>query len=203
MTFAPDRPAVLAVMTLPPFYLEPLRAAFEVYERLHETDPQAFARVAPRIRAITGGGESHVPLQLMQRLPALEVVSIMGVGYDRVDVQAALERRIPVTHTPDVLNDEVADLAIGLMLSVARRIPQADRYVREGRWATQGNMPLAVKMSGAWASSAWAVSGLRSQDARKASACPSPTRRATRGRSRPMPISPAPANWPRTSISWS
>jgi hydroxypyruvate reductase len=148
MTFAPDRPAVLAVMTLPPFYLEPLRAAFEVYERLHETDPQAFARVAPRIRAITGGGESHVPLQLMQRLPALEVVSIMGVGYDRVDVQAALERRIPVTHTPDVLNDEVADLAIGLMLSVARRIPQADRYVREGRWATQGNMPLAVKMSG-------------------------------------------------------
>ncbi len=73
----------------------------------------------------------------------------MGVGYDRVDVPAAIERGIPVTHTPDVLNDEVADLAIGLMLSVARRIPQADRYVRAGRWAAEGPMPLARKMSGA------------------------------------------------------
>jgi len=71
------------------------------------------------------------------------------VGYDGVDVAAALERRVPVTHTPGVLNDEVADLAIGLMLSVARRIPLADRYVRAGRWAKEGPMPLARKVSGA------------------------------------------------------
>ncbi len=71
------------------------------------------------------------------------------MGYDKVDVAAAIARKVPVTHTPDVLNDEVADLAIGLMLSVARRIPQADRYVRDGKWETQGNMPLARKMSGA------------------------------------------------------
>jgi len=143
------RPAVLTVVKLPPFYLEPLRAAFTVHDRLHETDPEAFARIAPTIRAITGGGESQVPRALMERLPALELISIMGVGYDKVDVTAARERAIPVTHTPDVLNDEVADLAIGLMLSVARRIPQADRYVREGRWAAEGPMPLARKMSGA------------------------------------------------------
>jgi hydroxypyruvate reductase len=143
------RPAVLTVAKLPPFYMEPLAAAFDVHERLHETDPQAFARIAPSIRAITGGGESQVPRALMEKLPALEMISIMGVGYDKVDVAAAIERRIPVTHTPDVLNDEVADLAIGLMLSVARRIPLADRYVREGQWVAKGAMPLARKMSGA------------------------------------------------------
>jgi hydroxypyruvate reductase len=144
-----SRPAVLTVAKLPPFYLEPLRAAFEVHDRLHETDPAAFARIAPTIRGVTGGGESLVPRALMAQLPALGIVSIMGVGYDRVDVPAALERGIPVTHTPNVLNDEVADLAIGLMLSVARRIPQADRYVRAGEWEAKGNMPLARKMSGA------------------------------------------------------
>lgn len=141
------RPAVLTVMNIPPFYLEPLRAAFTVHEQLHLKDPVAFAQVAPTIRAVTGGGESVVTRALMDSLPALEMVSIMGVGYDKVDVAAALERRIPVTHTPNVLNDEVADLAIGLMLSVARRIPQADRYVKDGRWASEGNLPLARKMS--------------------------------------------------------
>lgn len=145
----PARPAVLTVANLPPFYLEPLRAAFTVHDRLHETDPAAFEKVAPTIRAVTGGGESQVPRALQDRLPALEMISIMGVGYDKVDVAAAKERGIPVTHTPNVLNDEVADLALGLMLSVARRIPLADRYVREGSWESKGNMPLARKMSGA------------------------------------------------------
>lgn len=149
MSASSTRPAVLTAMKLPPFYLEPLRAAFTVHERLHETDPEAFARIAPGIRAITGGGESQVSQALMDRLPALEMISIMGVGYDRVDVQAARARGVPVTHTPDVLNDEVADLAIGLMLSVARRIPHADRYVRADRWAREGALPLARKVSGA------------------------------------------------------
>ena len=143
-----SRPSVLAVMKLPPFYEAPLKAAFTVHDRLHLTDPEAFAKLAPTIRAITGGGESQVPRELMAKLPALEIVSIMGVGYDKVDVGAALERNIPVTHTPDVLNDEVADLALALMLSVARKVPQADRYVREGRWERDGNMPLATKMTG-------------------------------------------------------
>ena len=129
--------------------MEQLTAVYVVHDRLHETDPAAFAKVAPQIRAIAGSGESKVPRSLMDQLPALELVSIMGVGYDGVDVPAALERRIPVTHTPGVLNDEVADLAIGLMLSIARRIPQADQYVRAGRWGKEGAMPLTRKVSGA------------------------------------------------------
>jgi hydroxypyruvate reductase len=145
---ASNQPAVLTVMPLPPFYLEPLKAAFTVHERLHLTDPQAFAKVAPTIRGITGGGESQVPKSLIDQLPALELISVFGVGYDKVDVQAAKARGVPVTHTPEVLNDEVADLALGLMLSVARKIPQADRYVKDNLWADKGNMPLTRKMSG-------------------------------------------------------
>ncbi|MDP1693383.1 MAG: 2-hydroxyacid dehydrogenase [Burkholderiaceae bacterium] len=126
----------------------PLQAAFTVHDRLHEEDAAAFKRIAPRIRAICGSGESKVSAELIAKLPALEIVSIMGVGYDGVDVAAAKARGVLVAHTPDVLNDDVADLALALMLSIARRIPQADQHVRQGRWPA-GPMPLARKMSGA------------------------------------------------------
>ncbi len=144
-----SHPHILTVAKLPAFLMQRLSAVYSVHDRLHETDPAGFAEVAPLIRGIAGSGESSVSRQFMKQLPALEIVSIMGVGYDGVDVAAALERRIPVTHTPNVLNDEVADLAFGLMLSVARQIPQADRYIRQGRWARDGAMPLARKVSGA------------------------------------------------------
>jgi lactate dehydrogenase-like 2-hydroxyacid dehydrogenase len=142
-------PPILSVAKLSPLLMEQLTAAYVVHDRLHEADPAAFSKVAPHIRGIVGSGESKVPRALMDQLPALEIVSIMGVGYDGVDVPAALERGIPVTHTPGVLNDEVADLAIGLMLSIARRIPQSDQYVRAGRWGKEGVMPLTRKVSGA------------------------------------------------------
>ncbi len=143
------RPHLLTVAKLAPLFADQLSDDYEVHDRLHETDPTAFAKVAALIRGIAGSGESKVPRALMDQLPALEVVSIMGVGYDGVDVAAAMERKISVTHTPGVLNDEVADLAIGLMLSIARRIPQADQYVRAGRWGKEGVMPLTRKVSGA------------------------------------------------------
>ncbi len=142
-----DKPELLTVARLPPFLLEPLQRAFTVHERLHEQDPAALARVAPSIRAICGSGESKVSAELINMLPALEIISIMGVGYDGVDVAAAKARGVMVGHTPDVLNDDVADLALALMLNVARRIPQADQYVRQGKWPG-GPMPLARKMSG-------------------------------------------------------
>ena len=139
---------VLAVSKLSPLWTPQLHAAYTVHDRLHETDPAAFERLAPQIRAIAASGESKVPAELIARLPALEVISVMGVGYDGVDVPAAKARGIPVTHTPNVLNDDVADLAIGLALCAARQLPQADRYVRDGSWAAKGPMPLARKLSG-------------------------------------------------------
>jgi hydroxypyruvate reductase len=143
-----SKPDVLAVAKLSPLLQPQLDAAFTVHHRLHETDPAALAAMAPRIRAIAGSGESKVPAELIAQLPALEVISIMGVGYDGVDVAAAKARGVMVTHTPNVLNDDVADLALGLMLAAARQLPAADRYVRAGHW-TGGPMPLARKMSGA------------------------------------------------------
>ena len=139
---------VLAAAKLSPLYTAQLGAAFRFHDRLHETDPAAFAQVASQIRAVAASGDSKVSAELMARLPALELISVMGVGYDGVDVAAARARGVMVTHTPNVLNDDVADLAIGLMLCAARQLPAADRYVRAGQWLN-GPMPLARKMSGA------------------------------------------------------
>jgi len=139
---------VLSVANLSPALMKQLTAAYTVHQRLHETDPAAFALVAPRIAAIAASGESKVSAALMDQLPALKIISVMGVGYDGVDVAAAKARGVVVTHTPGVLNDDVADLAIALMLGVSRQIALADRYVRAGQW-TSGPLPLGRKMSGA------------------------------------------------------
>lgn len=143
-----SKPEILAVAKLWPPYLEELQQTYVVHDRTHELDAAAFAQIAPRIKAIAGGGESQVTGDLMAQLPALEMISVFGVGYDRYDVVAARERGIPITNTPDVLTDDVADMGISLMLAVARTIPQADKYVREGQWPS-GPLPLARKVTGA------------------------------------------------------
>src|SRR5450755_4673811 len=139
---------VLTAARLWPPMMEALQGAFRVHDRVHQSDAGAFAAAAPRIRAIAASGESKVPRELIAQLPALEIISVFGVGYDGIDVAAARERGIAVTHTPNVLNDEVADLAIALVLAVSRRLIEADRYVRSGQWS-KGPMPLARKVSGA------------------------------------------------------
>jgi lactate dehydrogenase-like 2-hydroxyacid dehydrogenase len=143
-----DRTEVLTAARLWPPMMEALRGAFVVHDRIHQSDAAAFAAAAPRIRAIAASGESKLPRELIAQLPNLEIISVFGVGYDGVDVAAARERGIAVTHTPNVLNDEVADLAMALVLAVSRRLVEADRYVRSGAWAN-GPMPLARKVSGA------------------------------------------------------
>ena len=113
-----DRIEVLTAAKLWPPMMESLRGAFTVHDRIHQGgDAAAFAAAAPRIRAIAASGESKVPRELIAQLPKLELISVFGVGYDGVDVAAARERGIAVTHTPNVLNDEVADLAIALVLA--------------------------------------------------------------------------------------
>ena len=142
------KPDVLAVAKLHPFYLQALQTLYTVHDRTHTEDPAAFAALAPRIVGVAGTGEASVPRSLLAQLPQAKVVSVFGVGYDGVDVGAAIEFGIPVTHTPDVLTDDVADLAMGLVLSVGRAIPQADQFVRAGRWPS-GPIALARKVSGA------------------------------------------------------
>jgi lactate dehydrogenase-like 2-hydroxyacid dehydrogenase len=114
--------------------------------RLHEApDKDALlAGIRDRVRGIAGG---NVGPDLMDRLPKLEIVANFGVGYDTIDTKAARERNIRVTNTPNVLNDAVAELTIGLMIALARRIPQADQFVRQGKWA-KGNFAFATELTG-------------------------------------------------------
>lgn len=143
-----SKPEILAVANVHPLYLNALKEVFMVHERVHEGSPVEFAKIAPRIVGVAAGGESQVPRSLLEQLPNLKLVSVFGVGYDGIDVQAAVARGVIVTHTPGVLTDDVADLAIGLVLAVSRQIVQADQHVRTGRWP-QGPMPLGRKVSGA------------------------------------------------------
>lgn len=101
--------------------------------KLHETEDKDAWLTAngARIRAHAGSG---VQKGLMEALPNLEIIASFGVGYDNIDTSTAKARNIRVTNTPDVLNDAVAELTIGLMISLARRIPQSDQFVRQGKW---------------------------------------------------------------------
>jgi lactate dehydrogenase-like 2-hydroxyacid dehydrogenase len=121
-----------------------LQEKFVVHERDHIRDRQVFGRV----RDLVGGGESKIDGSYMALFPALEMISVCGVGYDGIDVAAAKKRGIMVTHTPEVLNDDVADLALGLLLSVARKIPAADRFTRNADWL-DGPFQLTRKLTGA------------------------------------------------------
>jgi lactate dehydrogenase-like 2-hydroxyacid dehydrogenase len=114
--------------------------------KLHEAaDKEALIReLAPRLRAIAGG---NVSAELMDKLPRLEMIANFGVGYDSIDTKAARERGIHVTNTPNVLNDAMAEITIGLMVALARQLPQADRFVREGKWP-KGSYPLQVELNG-------------------------------------------------------
>jgi len=105
--------------------------------KLHlQADPAAYlAEIAPRIRAHAGSG---VKGDLIAKLPNLEIIASFGVGVDNIDLAAAKAANVRVTNTPDVLNDAVAELTIGLMISLARRIPQGDRFVRDGKWLNGG-----------------------------------------------------------------
>jgi lactate dehydrogenase-like 2-hydroxyacid dehydrogenase len=114
--------------------------------KLHEAaDKEALIReLAPRLRAIAGG---NVDAELMDKLPKLEIIANFGVGYDSIDTKAAKQRGIHVTNTPNVLNDAMAEITVGLMVALARRLPQSDRFVREGKW-TKGSYPLQVELNG-------------------------------------------------------
>jgi hydroxypyruvate reductase len=143
------QPVVFSAAALSPIFVAKLKEAFDFHDRPHLNDEAAFARLAPQVSVVAASGDSKVTAEYMARLPALKLISVMGVGYDGVDVAAAKARGIVVTHTPDVLNDDVADLALALMLSAARRLPQADQYVRQGQWLAKGPMALQTKVSGA------------------------------------------------------
>jgi lactate dehydrogenase-like 2-hydroxyacid dehydrogenase len=120
-----------------------------VHRLWSEPDPDAaLARIAPNIRAIAGTWHApKIDANLMSRLPHLEIVSSFGVGYDHVDAAWAAKNGVLVTHTPGVLDAETADTAMALTLMAVRRYPQAERYLKAGRWPS-APFPLTASLRG-------------------------------------------------------
>jgi lactate dehydrogenase-like 2-hydroxyacid dehydrogenase len=140
---------VLSIGSFPEATNAELANRFAVDRHFHCPAPEALsAELRSRIRGIATEANRGADRALIAALPKLEVISVFGVGTDSVDLAAARERNVPVTNTPGILTDEVADLAIGLMLASARQILFADRYVREGLWASKGPIPLGRSVGG-------------------------------------------------------
>ncbi len=142
------KPDVLVLVDFHPPTTEAVAAEFNAHRLWLAPDPDAFvAGIADKVRAVLTSGISGIESGLMARLPKLEVIACIGVGVDAIDLDAARQRGIIVTNTPDLLNDCVADMGIGLTIATLRRIGAGERFVRAGRWL-KGSMPLAWKVSG-------------------------------------------------------
>lgn len=141
-------PHVLMCGPYPAWDMEPMAASWPLHKLWEAEDREALIEAcAPVVRAIATRGELGASAGLIGRLPRLEIIACYGVGTDAIDLAAARARGIRVTNTPDVLTGDVADIAVGLALSVMRRIPAADAYVRSGAWATR-NMDLVTRLYG-------------------------------------------------------
>jgi lactate dehydrogenase-like 2-hydroxyacid dehydrogenase len=140
---------VLSIGSFPEATNAELANRFGITRHFNRPAPDALsAELKACIRGIATEANRGADRALIAALPKLEVISVFGVGTDSVDLAAARERNIPVSNTPDILTDEVADLAIGLMLASARQIVFADRYVRDGSWASKGPIPLGRSVGG-------------------------------------------------------
>src|SRR5262249_28610669 len=127
----------LMIEAIMPLVDEGVEARFTLHRLWEAEDPDALvSRLAPSLRYIVAGGSFHrkVGADMMAKLPKLEFISSFGVGYDHVDARWAGAHGIVVTNTPDVLTEEVADTALGLLLCTVRQLSQAERHLRAGKW---------------------------------------------------------------------
>ena len=133
---------ILQLVPLRPEVQKELEARYRLHGKAD------FDKVAAVVRGCVTNGHSGPPPEMIDRMPKLEIIASASVGYDGIPVEYARSKGIPVTNTPDVLNDDVADLAIALMIMTARKLVVTDRYVRSGRWPKEGEHPLANRASG-------------------------------------------------------
>lgn len=120
--------------------LQRLPEMFDIV-RLERADSDLVTAEMADIRGIAVSG--RIPAGLMDALPGLEIIANFGVGYDGIDVKHAAAKGIAVTNTPDVLSEEVADTAVGLLINTLRLLPQAEEWLRQGRWVREGAFPLS------------------------------------------------------------
>lgn len=138
--------ALLLLSSLPDSFINHLSEHFDchLYASL---DEQQFLAVAPSVRGIVTAANSSVTQAFIARLPALEIISVLGVGYDGIDLDAAREHNVLVTNTPGLSTEDIADFAMTLLLCAARQVLAADRFVRQGEWVT-GRYPMTPRVFG-------------------------------------------------------
>jgi lactate dehydrogenase-like 2-hydroxyacid dehydrogenase len=131
-----EKADVLLIGAPKPVMVEGLEPKVHLHKLVEAKDEDAFlAALAPHLRGIAIAYTSNrIDGAFMSNFPRLEIVASFGVGYDHIDARWAGEHGIIVTNTPDVLNEEVADTALGLLLNTVREFPQAERYLRAGKW---------------------------------------------------------------------
>ncbi|HEX9466204.1 MAG TPA: 2-hydroxyacid dehydrogenase [Alphaproteobacteria bacterium] len=143
----PDLISVSKSMFLPPHFAE-LESTFTVHYLPPPAERPAFLKsLADKVRFAQATGTSGLDKAMIDALPKLEIIACVGVGVDSIDVPYAKSKGIKVTNTPNVLNDCVADLAIGLMISAARGLAGGDQWVRRGTWVDKGIMPLGRRVA--------------------------------------------------------
>ena len=133
---------------LPPFLYEPLRQDYRCHDYIQVGDKSGFlAEVGGKIRGLVQSGNGASPIEMLEALPRLEIISVFGVGYDGVPVDYCRERGIKVTNTPDVLTDDVADVAVALIMMTGRGFVRLNRFLHAGGWLKRGP-DLTTKLSG-------------------------------------------------------
>ncbi|WP_171097221.1 2-hydroxyacid dehydrogenase [Ruegeria sp. HKCCD7255] len=143
------KPVILQVGPYPDWDQNPIDTVFDAKRLFEAPDKAAFlAQHGPNVRAIATRGELGADADMIAACPQLELISVYGVGYDAVDLDAAKARNIRVTNTPDVLTQDVADLGVAMMLCQSRGMIGAEAWVRDGDWAKQGLYPLKRRVFG-------------------------------------------------------
>src|ERR1700730_9439202 len=138
-----DKPEIVLIGPLKPVVVKGLEAVCTVHKAAAAKNSEAFFAEHSGVRAIACSATTErIPGSFMAGFPKLEIVSSFGVGYDHMDVKWAAAHGVIVTNTPEVLTEEVADTALGLLLCTVREFPQAERYLRAGQWV-EGDYPLS------------------------------------------------------------
>jgi lactate dehydrogenase-like 2-hydroxyacid dehydrogenase len=142
------QPDILVTAPLPPFLYDPLKADYHCHD-YHQSShkPGLLAAEGARIRGLVQGGGTMTPTTLLDQLPKLEIISVFGVGYDGVPVAYCKQRGIKVTNTPDVLTDDVADVALALILMTGRGFVRLNRFAQAREWEKR-SPELTTKLGG-------------------------------------------------------
>lgn len=143
-----DRPVVVAYGPLYPYLTQLLEERFIVHALAADADLATLPAWAGDARALVSFGSVGASAAIMDALPKLEMIGLFSVGYDKVDIDHARKKGIRVSNTPDVLTDDVADLAVGLLYAAIRSIPANDRMVRSGAWERGEKPALSGRVTG-------------------------------------------------------